>query len=184
MTRRHRKNPPGLWLMTDERVDEARLLSAIARLPRGRAGIVVRHYATPVRERRALYDKIAVLARRRRLVLMLGGGARNAAAWGADGWHGTDHRRGPKNLLHSAAVHDARELVAARRGRAAMIFVSPLFATRSHPGVAALGRVRFAALAVRATMPVMALGGVSARHRYALVDMGAVGWGGIDGLSA
>ncbi|MEJ7927020.1 thiamine phosphate synthase [Sphingobium sp. AN641] len=184
MTRRHRKNPPGLWLMTDERVDEARLLAAVARLPRGRAGIVFRHYATPARERRALYDKVASLARRRRLILMLGGSARDAVAWRADGWHGRDHRRGAWHLLYSRGVHDARELVAAQRSNAMMIFLSPLFATQSHPGAVALGRVRFAALAISATMPVMALGGVSGRHRHRLSGIGAAGWGAIDALTA
>ena len=72
---RHRKKLPGLWRMTDERVKDASLLAAAARLPRGRAGIVFRHYRTEAVNRRALFEALRVIARRRRLVLMLAGDA-------------------------------------------------------------------------------------------------------------
>ena len=182
MTARHRKNMPSIWLMTDERVAPAALLASAARLPRGRAGIVFRHYRTAPAERRALFDGMAAIARRRRLVLLLAGSARQAGAWGADGWHGRGVGGGVRPLLHSMAVHDVRELKAAERGRADLVFLSPLFATRSHPGGRVLGRCRFAALAHGAQMPVMALGGVQGRHRLMLRGIGALGWGAIDGL--
>ena len=85
-------------------------------------------------------------------------------------------------MLHSMAAHDAREAMAARRGRADMVFVSPLFPTRSHPGAASLGRARFAALARQADGPVMALGGVKPLHQRMLRGIGAHGWAAIDGL--
>lgn len=182
MEHRHRKKPPTIWLMTDERVDGALQLAAAARLPRGRGGIVFRHYRTAPDERRALFARFRAIARRRRLLLMLGGDAREAAGWGADGWHGGDHRRGSRSMLHSAPAHDAAQIAAAGRGKADMLFLSPLFPTRSHPGGRALGRVRFAMLARRAGVPVMALGGVKARHRRGLRALGAAGWAAIDGL--
>lgn len=183
MDRRHRKKLPTIWLMTDERAGEEDLLAAAERLPRGSAGIVFRHYRTPPGERRALFDRLAGIARRRRLVIMLGGTARAAAAWGADGWHGRDARRTARPLLHSAPVHDAREMGVAWRGRADIIFLSPLFPTRSHPGGSSLGRVRFAALARLADAPVIALGGVRGGHRRMLRGIGAAGWAAIDGLT-
>lgn len=183
MTRRYAKNLPTIWLMTDERVGEAALLAAAARLPRGKAGLVFRHYSTSRAERRALFDRIAAVARRRRLVLMLAGSPREAAAWGADGWHGRDKRRAGRCMLHSMSVHDARELAAASRAGANFIFLSPLFPTRSHPGGRALGRAGFAALARRADMPAMALGGVRAKHARQLHGIGATGWAAIDGLT-
>ena len=84
MHRRHRKSLPGLWLMTDERVADDRLLAAARALPRGRAGIILRHYRTPPAQRRALFDALRAIARRRRLVLLLAGPARAAAAWRAE----------------------------------------------------------------------------------------------------
>ncbi|MEJ7932687.1 thiamine phosphate synthase [Sphingobium sp. AN558] len=182
MTRRYAKKRPTIWLMTDERVSDDALLAAAACLPKGRAGIVFRHYRTEPAARRALFAAVARIARRRRLVLMLGGTARAAAAWGADGWHGRHARRAGRPLLHSAPAHDAREVVNAGRMRVDLMFLSPLFATRSHPGAAALGRVRFSALARRAEAPVIALGGLRASYRHGLCLIGADGWAAVDGL--
>lgn len=173
-----KKTLPALWLMTDERVAPDALLAAAVRLPRGRAGVIFRHYATPPKERRALFDRLGAIARRRRLVLMLAGSAQQAAAWRADGWHGRDHRRPARPMLHSAPAHDRREIIAATP--ADLILLSPLFPTRSHPGAPALGRVRFAALARMARAPVIALGGVRRGHRFH--GLGAYGWAAIDGL--
>ncbi|MFC3443194.1 thiamine phosphate synthase [Sphingobium rhizovicinum] len=180
MSRRHRKKLPGLWLMTDERVSEAALLAAAARLPRGRAGIVFRHYRTQARQRRVLFEALRTIARRRRLVLMLAGSARDAAAWQADGVHGGDRRASARPLLRSRPAHDRREAVEARG--ADLCFLSPLFPTRSHPGAPALGRVRFAMLAGGIDAPVMALGGVRRSHARMLRGIGADGWAAIDGL--
>lgn len=182
MSARHRKKPPALWLMTDERVSDVALLEAAERLPKGAAGIVFRHYATPAEQRRALFEALGRIATRRRLLLLLGGTARQAAAWRADGVHGRDRRHAGRPLLRSAPVHDVREAVAARG--VDLCFISPLFSTRSHPGGRALGRVRFAMLAGRMDEPVLALGGVKATHRHMLRGIGADGWAAIDGLVA
>ncbi|WP_088181684.1 thiamine phosphate synthase [Sphingobium sp. Z007] len=181
MDGRHRKKLPTLWLMTDERVNDAALLAAAARLPKGRGGIVFRHYRTDEKARRALFMALRAIAWRRRLVLLLAGSARDAAAWRADGAHGRDVRRTARPLLRSQAVHDVREAMTARG--ADFCFVSPLFPTRSHPGAGALGPVRFAALARQVDAPVMALGGVRRTHRPMLRRIGADGWAAIDGLT-
>lgn len=183
MRQSHRKKLPSLWLFTDERVADAALLAAVDRLPRGKAGIVFRHYHTEAWARRALFEAVRVIARRRRLILMLAGEPRTAEAWAADGWHGGGVAARGWPMLRSAPVHDLRELIAARRAEADVAFLSPLFPTRSHPGGRSLGRVRFAAIARRTSIPVMALGGVRASHRRILDAIGAQGWAAIDGLS-
>lgn len=170
--------------MSDERIAVDKLLEAANRLPRGRGGIILRHYRTPAHERRALFRSLAAIARRRRLVLMLGGSARQAAAWGADGWHGADPRRTNRPLFHSIPAHNIVEILAARRGKVDFLLLSPLFPTRSHPGAPTLGRIRFARLARQAGRPVIALGGISRCHRRQLRELGAAGWAAIDGLTA
>jgi thiamine-phosphate pyrophosphorylase len=161
---------PRHWLMTDERLGD-RLFDAVDRLPAG-AGIVFRHYATPSATRRALFD--AVRWRRGDILLLLAGEAGEAAAWGADGSHG----RGSGAGLRTAPVHDRSELRAAEAAGAAALFVSPVFATRSHPGAKELGVGGFGALADGARIPVIALGGMDA-ERFALLP-GAWGWAAID----
>lgn len=167
---------PSLWLMTDERQGDA-LLPALRRLPRG-SGVVFRHYTLAGEDRRRLFEQVRRVARARRLVLLLAGTAAAAAAWRADGWHGRDHRRASRPMLHSAPAHDRRELATA--AAADFVFVSPVYATRSHPGGRVLGRLGFRRLAVLSARPVVALGGMDAARARGL---GAHGWAGIDALS-
>lgn len=171
MSRRHLL--PRRWLMTDERLG-GRLLDAVQRLPPRRAGIVFRHHGLPEAERRALFEQVKAVARRRGLVLLLAGPAAQARAWGADGSHG----RGRGVGLRTAPAHDARELRAAERARAALVFLSPVFPTSSHPGAPVLGPACFARLARRSRLPVVALGGMNTERARTLRS--AYGWAGID----
>lgn len=175
-----RQPPPRLWLMTDERQGE-RLWDALARLPRG-AGIVFRHYGLAPGERRRLFERVRKITRRRGLVLVLAGDARTARAWGADGSHGRA-AAGPRAGLRTMSAHSARELVAARRAGADLAFLSPVFATRSHPRGRTLGPVRFGLLARQAALPVIALGGMDAMRARTLAALGASGWAAIDAWS-
>lgn len=156
-------------------------MRALHRLPQG-AGVIFRHYGWPQDRRRALFDRVRDLARRRRLVLLLAGDARTARAWGADGWHGrygaAEHVR--RGLLHSAPVHDVPQMRAAERNGAHVLLLSPVFPTRSHPGAQVLGRVRFAILLRKARRPVIALGGMNAGRWRDAHASGAIGWAAID----
>lgn len=165
---------PREWLMTDERQGDG-LLDAIARLPAG-AGIVFRHYSLPESERRALFDRVKAEAARKGLLLLLAGPAEKGRAWGAAGSHGS----GPGEGLRTAPAHDLAEIRAAEEAGASLIFLSPVFATRSHPGREPLGIERFAALAAQTELPVVALGGMTAGRAKDLDASGAYGWAGID----
>jgi thiamine-phosphate pyrophosphorylase len=175
-----RRQPlPRLLLMTDERIGDG-LWSALARLPRG-SGVVFRHHATPPAARRQLFQAVRRFARRRRLLLVLAGDLRTACAWQADGVHGRIRQRVPKRMLHTSPAHDLRELAV---GRPDLVFVSPVFATRSHPEASALGPLRLAMLARRSACPVIALGGMDPRRFRRVARLGAYGWAGIDAWSA
>ena len=146
---------PALWLVSDARND-AVLEAALTHLPRG-SGFIFRHFHLPPAQRRARFAALARIARARDHVVILGGAIAQARAWRADGAYGSPLQlaRGPQGL-RLAAVHSLRELAEARR--ADLVLLSPAFATRSHPGVAALGPLRFRLLAARAQAPVIALG--------------------------
>jgi len=178
------KTVPGVWLMTDERVGNADLLRAVARLPQGSA-VVFRHYSLPETERRMLFDRVKHAARRRHLLVLLAGDPAMARKWGADGHHGHVGRpfQAPRGWLHSAPVHNHRELIAAQRAGADFFLISPLFRTRSHPGAQPLGPARFAALARHANLHVIALGGVKKHHGALVARLGASGYAAIDGLT-
>ncbi|MEA3030887.1 MAG: thiamine-phosphate pyrophosphorylase [Sphingomonadales bacterium] len=162
---------PRLWLLTDERQGEG-LFDAIARLPAG-AGIVFRHYSLAAAERRALFERVRDAAPG---PVLLAGPADQAEAWGADGSHG----RGRGFGLRSAPVHDHAQIRAAERDGAALLFLAPVYPTSSHPDARPLGLARFAWLARRTRLPVIALGGMNEARGRRLASFGAYGWAGID----
>jgi thiamine-phosphate pyrophosphorylase len=146
---------PRLWLMTDERMGDG-LMDAIRALPPG-SGIIFRHYRLPETRAKGALRTGERLARTRGHGLFWAGTVREARALKADGAHG--RVRGAV----SAPVHSLRERVAAERAGTRLLFVSPVFPTRSHPGARSLGRVRFGAL-MRAR--------ARARHRIGRHDAG------------
>lgn len=161
-------------MMTDERQGEG-VIGAVGNLPGG-AGIVFRHYSLAEAERRTLFEQVLAEARGRGLTVMLGVSGGKAELWGADGWHGWENGEG----LRSVSVHNLRELRRAEAEGAALLFVSPVFPTQSHPGGKTLGPRRFARLAGQARRPVIALGGVTQANAPKLMRLGAYGWAGID----
>jgi thiamine-phosphate pyrophosphorylase len=113
---------------------------------------------------------------------MLAGPPALAADWGADGSHGWEGSE-QSDLLTSLSVHDAEEMGAANRLKPDFAFVSPVFATRSHPGRPALGVEGLNALAALATIPVIALGGMNEERARMLTGTNIYGWAAIDAWS-
>jgi thiamine-phosphate pyrophosphorylase len=179
--RRGRGGAPTLWLFTDElRLTDP--VAAVRRLPPGLCGVVLRDDAHP--DRRALGESLAALCRQRRLVLSVAGDWRLAAALGA-GLHLRGGRRpcgAPRHLpALTASAHGVADLVRARRAGAAMVFLSPIFATASHRGVVALGPLRWG-LAARRCRGAAALGGIDGRSVWRLPRLLCHGCGAIGAL--
>ena len=172
---------PDLWLLSDERND-AQLEAALARLPRG-SGFVYRHYHLPPARRIARWWALRELALARGHVLILADSALTAREWGAHGTYGAPLALYPQraSLIQVATVHSMREIAQANRKGPDAAMLSPVFATRSHPGGASLGPVRFRLLARMAQMPVIALGGMTG-DTACRIDWPR--WAAIDGLSA
>lgn len=156
---------PAIWLFSDAR-NAAGLAAALRRLPRG-GGFVFRHYHLNAHERRAEFARLARLARARGHLVALAGSTALARRWGADLAYGARGDLVP--------VHSLRAI--ARAGRAQALVLSPVYPTRSHPGAASLGPLRFRLLAARAKPPVIALGGMNAATARRLKWPR---WGGID----
>ncbi len=167
----HRRHPlPQRWLMTDPRLG-AGLWRALAALPVG-SGVILRDYQTSSAERRALFEAVRRVARRRRLMLVVAG--RKRLGDGAAGSHG--RHRGAL----TAPVHSRREAIAAIRMGAELLFVSPVYPTRSHIGAGTLGLVRLGLMISGLNVPVIALGGMDERRWRGLKKLGVHGWAGID----
>jgi len=193
---RPRRPPlPALWLFTDP----ARLpdpLAAAARLPRG-AGIVLRRYAPAEAARLAVL--LAALARRRGLTLMISTEARLALRLGA-GLHLPEAglrqpplpfllaRRAipaPRRPPLTAASHGRTSLARAAALGADFAFLSPVFATASHPGAPWLGPVRFGLMLRGHRRParIVALGGIDAATARRLAGLPLAGLAAIGALA-
>lgn len=172
---------PRLWLISDARND-AVLERAIGRLPRG-AGLVFRHYHLDPAARRKRFDRLARLMRARGGAIVLAGDMRTARHWRADGCYGAPGGGADARLIRLLTVHDLSELARANAARGqAQALLSPVFATRTHPGGAHLGVPKFERLARRSRLPVIALGGMT-RARARQIGAIITGWAAIDGLS-
>lgn len=168
---------PRQWLMTDERIGD-RLWEAIGRLPEGKAGIVLRHYATPADERARLARRVADLAGERGLTLAIARDVLLVHQLGARLVH--NPASDPAMLPVSRSAHSLGEARAAVAAGASLIFLSPLFATRSHPGRPTLSREVSRQIIAECPVPVIALGGMDA-DRFASREVdGFHGWAGID----
>jgi thiamine-phosphate pyrophosphorylase len=167
---------PIIWLMTDPRFGDD-LLPAIRRLPFG-SGVIFRHYHLEAGARRRLVGQVRRVCRQRGHMLILAGPEACALRWRVDGFHS---RAGLSRsaLPRSAPVHNHAELREALRNGAELVFISPLFATATHPGDRILGRLGFNTLARQAgRATVIALGGMD--RRRALNPRLAHGWAAID----
>ena len=152
-----RRGPPVLWLFTDAaRLPDPR--AAVARLPRGLCGVVLRHDCSP--DRASLGRDLAAICRARRNRLVVAGDWRRAGALHA----GLHLRRGfgrPGGAgLHTSSAHSIMEGRRAGRAGCALIFLSPAFATISHDGQSGLGPVRWGLMARAVGGRAAALGGI------------------------
>lgn len=174
------KTLPALWLISDARND-AQLERALAALPRG-SGLIYRHYHLDGPERLARFRTLRRMAKARGHVVVLADSALTAREWGADGIYGSPRALYPRRagLLHLATAHGMGELGLAARLGADAALLSPVFPTATHPGGGTLGAVRFRLLARQAGLPVIALGGMTAKRAHALRWPC---WAAIDGLS-
>lgn len=167
------RRAPKIWLMTDPRLG-AGLPAAVRKLPTG-SGVVFRHYQLAVDERLALFRKIQRICCQRGHVLVLAG----RDDWRADGVHGRARIR-PTQML-TMPVHSLREIKEAKKLGADLMFLSPVFATRSHPGACGLGLMQFSRLSrLAGPAKVIALGGVTRNKAQTIPSYIAYGWAAID----
>ena len=131
------------------------VVAAVRALPAGLCGVVFRHDGVPGRA--ALLREVARACRARRLALVVAG--RGKVPAGA----GRHLREGRGGAGRTSSAHGRAGLVRARRAGVALVFLSPAFATASHPGAPGLGPWRWGTMARAAGVAVAALGGVDGR---------------------
>ncbi|MEM6475763.1 MAG: thiamine phosphate synthase [Pseudomonadota bacterium] len=168
------------WLISDARND-AVLEDALRRMTRG-SGFIYRHYHLGEPERYLRFRALRKVARACGHTVIVAQGVQKAAQWQADGAYGPPCalQRRRTGQLRLATAHNLTEIGLANRIGADAVLLSPVFATRSHPGADTLGIAKFRLLARYSNTPVIALGGMNAKGARAL-DWPR--WAAIDGLS-
>ena len=151
---KRRQTIPRQWLVADDRIGEG-LWRAVRRLPPG-SGVLFLFSGVPKGERARLLARVRRLARARMLLVV------DEMADGA------------------ARVHGLAELRKAQLAGASLLFLSPMFPTRSHPDWKPLERMRASSMVRLANRPVIALGGMNARRFRQVEPLGFSGWAGID----
>jgi thiamine-phosphate pyrophosphorylase len=127
-----------------------------------------------VEERRALAEQVVRLG----APLALARDSHLARELGAVLVHDPDEIL--SGLPFSLPVHDEAEARAASIQGPALVFVSPVYPTRTHPGAPALGLGEAARLAALAGRPAIALGGMDSDKGEVMMMQGFAGWAGID----
>lgn len=174
--------------MTDESVTGS-TPDAIHRLPSGTL-VIFRDYDHV--DRRALAHECFRLCRAEDKLFFVAGSLSLAFETKADGYHIPGYQltdwqpQDFKGLPVSAACHSIRDVSDMERLSVDLALVSPIFVTESHHGATPLGIEGFKTIAEKLTMPVAALGGISADTApklaalHAELDIAAVA--GIRGL--
>jgi thiamine-phosphate pyrophosphorylase len=165
---RARSNLPSLVLMTDdERLSNP--LAAARALPRG-SMVVIRTQEHAHLE--TFSGAVLRVARIAGLAVAIAGDPMLASRLGADGFHLPETRMGESaywrarfpSLLITASAHSLHALLRAQSMPVDAVFLSPVFATPSHPERASLTPARANLIARRMHKPLYALGGIEARN--------------------
>jgi thiamine-phosphate pyrophosphorylase len=170
-------NLPPLILMTDDQRD-ADYPEAVRALPAGSA-VIVRHRDAQKRE--CLAMTLCDLARPLGNRCLIAGDLQLAERLDADGIHASEadleqikdwRARHPRWLI-TGAIHNTA--AAARATGADALLLAPVFPTKSHAKVRALDVADFESIASLLSLPVYALGGITAHNVEQLAATHAAG---------
>ena len=175
---------PPLLVITDRKLAGRPLPEVIeAACAAGCRWIMLREKDLPVPDLEALARTLTGIARPWEAKLVINGNLEAAAACGAAGAHlpqghsvlAARARLGAKALI-GASAHDEPEAMAAAEAGADYVTLSPVFESVSKPGYGpALGLAGLQEKAERLSIPVVALGGITAANAAACRQAGAAG---------
>lgn len=183
-----------LYYITDRRQLSANGASLEALVDKVRAAFAAGVEYVQLREKdleggplAALVERLGKIPEKRASRLLVNERLDVARACGADGLHlpaDSLPLAAVRTLVGSgwiigAACHSLEEVEQAAAGGADYALLAPVFATASKPGMTPLGLESLAAICRRSTIPIFALGGITAENARACLQAGAQGLAGI-----
>ncbi len=163
----------------------------IKTLPKNSA-IIIREYDLEKKDREIFAKKIINLARPQGLKILIGKDISLAKKVKADGIHFSDFDKLPliflkresftKKFLFSFACHSLKSVLKAKKLKADMVFISPIFATTSHVGQKTIGLKHLAKFAFNSKNSnyLYALGGINKINIKAITKLNLGGFGAIE----
>jgi 8-oxo-dGTP diphosphatase len=166
--------------MADEIGEEAFIARARTAIDRGLRLIQLREKSWPVERLRRLGERVLSIARPARTRVLLNGDVALARELGCDGVHWTAATllaatARVEGMLCAASCHEEPELKHAATLGVDFAVLGPVAATPTHPWSKPLGWTRLEALLRGTTIPVYALGGLSAADLETAIGCGAHG---------
>lgn len=170
MQRTTKTHLPERWFLTDhQRVNKP--FDAVPKLPIG-CGIIMRDYGLSADARHARAIELATLCQAQKRPFLIAADAALAQVVGADGLHipeGLFNKINGADIadhwIVTASCHSVDALKTVDDTRTDALFVSPIFATKSHVGTHPLGPDGLKNIADHAQSPFYALGGMT-ENRY------------------
>lgn len=154
------------------------------------SAVIFREYDLKDDERELLARQIMQVCRQKNHKIIIGKNLALATKLRADGVHFSDNdklplgalnrQNLPKKFIFSFACHNFLSVLKSQQLKADFIFISPIFVTKSHPNVAALGLMALSKIIRTNKTPIFALGGVNKTNINALKKLGTQGFGAIE----
>ena len=175
-----------LYVITDSVISGGREHTDIATAAvRGGADVIqFRDKTMPARRMYEEAEKIREITRNAGVLFIVNDRLDVALTSEADGVHlgqgdlplGAARRICPENFIIGVSVGSVDQAVAAERGGAGYVAVSPVFGTPSKPDAGpGLGTSLISEIARRVSIPVIAIGGINAANVYEVIAAGADG---------
>lgn len=162
---------------------------AIKKLPKNSA-VIFREYDLDEVSREKLAREIIAICRERNHKILIGKNVELARKLRADGIHFSDNdilpmavfnrQNWPREFIFSFACHNFLSVLKSQHLKADLLFVSPIFTTKSHPNIAPLGLMQLSKIIRVSKIPVFALGGVNEKNIHALKKLDLQGFGAIE----
>ena len=173
-----RVNIPFLWIVTDEQraPDPTKI---IEKFPKNQnIGIIFRHYKS--KYRRDIAEELSKLCRLRNYLFFVAEDLNLATKVNASGVHlprWSKPKRINRRFLTSTTLHSKNEIRNVISSKPSIVFVSPVYSTKSHPEKPPLGPIRAALLAKQIQFGSLsiALGGITLYDAKRLRSLGFFG---------
>ncbi len=169
--------------------------SIIKNLPKNSL-IIIREYDLEWHKREAFAAQIIALAKPKKIKVLIGKDFNLAKKLKADGVHFSDFDHSswqffkkksyPKKFIFSLACHSFKSILRAQKLKPDLIFISPIFASSSHPDVKPLGLKNLAKITFKTkkanyfSSRIRALGGINFTNLKRLRKLNIPGFGAID----